>query len=405
MTMKPKLRPLQANMIEHEGKPYLVLGDPLRLSEETMAVPQPLIPFLQLCDGTRDLAALRIAFELRTGIRLSPALVEDLVAQLDRALLLESEAFRQAREALLREFQSAPARPPALAGRSYPSDPDELKALLEQHLNGIERDAASAPALRGVISPHIDYQRGGKVYAQVWARAAQSIAEIDLAIIFGTNHLGGNNLFALTRQNYATPWGILPTDREIVNRLDEALGKGIGFEDELCHRNEHSIELALVWLHYFLGERRCEIVPILCGSFESFVLSDEAHPRESDQITAVVRCLREATRSRRALVIAAADLAHMGPAFGDPSPLDPLQRAHITGKDRELMGAMCSADADRFFALIKQERDSRRICGMAPIYMTLQVLGQAQGEVIDYMHCPADPENGSLVSICGLGLY
>lgn len=404
MTFKPKLRPLQANMIQHEGKPYLLLGDPLRLSEETVAVPQPLIPFLQLCDGTRDLAALRIGFELRTGIRLSAEIVEQLVAQLDRALLLESETFRQAREALLHKFQSAPARPPALAGRSYPSDPGELGHLLEQYLNGIERAPSSAPPMRGVISPHIDYQRGGRVYAQVWSRAARSVAETELAIIFGTNHIGGN-LFTLTRQNYATPWGTLPTAVDIVDRMDEALGRGIAFEEELCHCNEHSIELALVWLHYFLGKHRCQIVPILCGSFDPFVLDEAAHPAKAEQVSAVVHCLREATASRRTLVIAAADLAHMGPTFGDSSPLNPLQRAHITAQDRELMAAICAADADRFFTLIKQEQDKRRICGMAPIYMTLRVLGQAQGEVFDYMHCPADPENGSVVSICGLGLY
>lgn len=404
MTLKPKLRPLQANMIQHEGKPFLVLGDPLRLSEETVAVPQPLIPFLQLCDGTRDLAALRLGFELRTGIRLSPALVEQLVAQLDRALLLESETFRQAREALLQRFQSAPARPPALAGHSYPSDPGELRHLIEQLLSGIESTHPSPPPMRGVISPHIDYQRGGRVYAQVWSRAARSVAETDLAIIFGTNHIGGS-LFTLTRQNYSTPWGILPTAVEIVDRLDAVLGEGIAFEEELCHRNEHSIELALVWLHYFLGQRRCEIVPILCGPFDPFMLDETAQPGKADEIAAVVQCLREAAASRRTLMIAAADLAHMGPAFGDPAPLDPLQREHITAQDRELLAAMCAADADRFFALIKQEQDRRRICGTAPIYMTLRVLGPAQGEVFDYIHCAADPKNGSVVSICALGLY
>ena len=404
--MKPKLRAVQPTLIEHQGSPYIVLSDPLRLSEETIAIPHPLAPLLELCDGTRDVPTLQTAFELRTGIRLEEETVQGIIAQLDKSLLLHSDRFIQARDVVISQFQSAPARPPALAGAGYPANPDELRDMLSEYLGSISDDlnkGSGSDHIKGVISPHIDFQRGGEVYAQVWSKATTAIDDVELAIIFGTNHFGGDRLFTLTRQNYSTPWGILPTATDIVDKLAEALGETSAFEDELHHRNEHSIELALIWLHYFLGDRKCELVPILCGSFEHFINSDEA-PSHHEEISAVVDCLQKVVGSRRTLVVAAADLAHMGPAFGDPRPIETAERVGVSTADDELIKSMCSADAEGFFSQVKNETDRRRICGLAPIYMTLRILNDSQGEAAGYMQCPADQINGSLVSICGVGL-
>ncbi|MBT4511322.1 MAG: AmmeMemoRadiSam system protein B, partial [Chloroflexi bacterium] len=390
----------------HEGNPYIVLVDPLRLSEEIAAIPQQLVPFLELCDGTRDLPTLRTAFELQTGVRLDEMTVAQIVSQLDEALLLDNGKFAQVRDALTSEFKAAPARPPTLAGASYPADPDELTKMLEGYLDSIPKESNppnNTDGFTGIISPHIDFQRGGPVYAQTWNRISETIRDIDLAIIFGTNHLGGYNLFTLTRQNYSTPWGILPTPENMVDQLADGLGNGIAFEDELYHQNEHSIELALVWLHYFLGDRKCELLPILCGSFERFTNGGE-DPAQNEEISAVLNILQEVTKSRRTLIVAAADLAHMGPAFGDLIPIDTTSRAKIAAADEDLMKSMCAADAQGFFTQIKQEGDNRRICGLAPIYMTLRILEQSRGEPSGYMQCPADEIDASLVSICGIGL-
>ena len=362
---------------------------------------------LGLCDGTRDFDALRMGFELRTGIPLNGSMVEQLVAHLDKSLLLDNDRFAQACDAAISEFRTAPCRPPALAGGGYPDAPDDLREMLGQYVSAVPGGSISkcksSAGIRGLISPHIDFQRGGPVYAGVWSSAAQSIADVELAVIFGTDHLGGRNLLTLTKQNYSTPWGILPTDSNIVDRLAGAIGEEGVFQDELHHKNEHSIELALIWLHYFLGDKECEVLPILCGSFEQF-MGEGADPAQDDQIAAVVEILGEAAKSRRTLVVAAADLAHMGPAFGDRHPIDANGRAKISAADNSLIRMMCSADAEGFFDQIKREKDSRRICGLAPIYMTLRVLGQSRGESSGYAHCPADESNASLVSICGVVL-
>lgn len=229
----PKLRAVRPSLIEHEGNPYIVLSDPLGLAKGQVAVPQMLAPLLGLCDGTRDLNALRVGFELRSGVPLSTEMVARIMAYLDETLFLENDRFHQACEAAVNEFRTAPCRPPALAGAGYPGDADQLRQMLRSYVDGVPAEnrpaGERAAMLRGLVSPHIDFHRGGPVYAQVWGRAAASIADIDLAIIFGTNHFGGRNLFTLTRQNYATPWGTLATDTDLVKRLAGAIGREAAF--------------------------------------------------------------------------------------------------------------------------------------------------------------------------------
>ncbi len=134
----------------------------------------------------------------------------------------------------------------------------------------------------GLLSPHIDYGRGGEVYAQIWKRAALAAREAELVILLGTDHYG-SDLFSLTRQNYATPYGVLPTDTEIVDRLAAAIGEDAAYAGELRHRGEHSLELVAVWLHHMRAGKPVPLVPILTGSFHPF-MEDGIEPQDDETI-------------------------------------------------------------------------------------------------------------------------
>ena len=372
-----------------------------------MLVPQHLAPLLALCDGTRDISGLQTGLALRTGVQLSTAQIREFIGGLDEALLLENAAFQQVSAQALKRYREAESRKPSHADLVYPSDPEALSAIIEGYCARASV-AGDAPAptgrLTGVVSPHIDYERGGETYARLWRRCAPLLEDVDLAIIFGTDHAGDLGTITPTRQSYATPLGVLPTDRGIVDGLVETLGHKKAYAEEIHHINEHSIELALVWLHYFIGGRACPIVPVLCGSFGHFVDGEE--DVELDEgINATLAFLKNATAGRRTLVIAAADLAHVGPAFGDTTPIDAVGRAALVARDSESLAAICEGDASAFFALSRRESDSRRICGLPPIYIALRLLGQVTGESLGYAQCPADMNGGSLVSIVGALLY
>src|SRR5262249_313614 len=301
----------------------------------------------------------------------------------------------------LTEYRTAPFRIPSLAGGSYPEEPDELRGLLRSY-DGSEGQGvrkATAGGL-GLVSPHIDYARGGPVYGRVWGEAQAFIAAADLAIIFGTDHFGGDASITLTRQNYATPFGVLPTPRSIVDELAQAIGEESAFDGELRHRGEHSVELAAVWLHHTREERECEVLPVLCGSFSRFT-SGTAEAREDERINRMVAILREHIRDRKAVVIAAADLAHVGPAFGG-EPVDLAGRGELQESDGELIDRMCEGDAEGFLGAIRRVQDCNNVCGLSPIYLALRTLAGTAGRFVAYDRCSADEDGTSLVSICGV---
>lgn len=400
-----KLRPIQATPFVHQGQRGYVLHDPLSLSERSLFLPRQLAPALVLCDGTRDLAGLRAALMIQFGLQVPLKTLGQLIDQLDEVYLLDNERATAVRKAAQNAYRQQPFRPPALAGTGYPADPDDLAAFFArfQAENPADERAPNDDAnVRGVICPHIDYRRGGRVYAGLWQRAARAARQAELIVVLGTDHNGGG-LVTPTRQHYATPWGVMPTCQEAVDALAQNLGEKEAFRHELFHRTEHSIELAVVWLHSVLGDQTPELVPILTGSFQRFIAGDQ-HPRHDAQLQAAAAALREIASGRRTLVIAAADLAHMGPAFDGP-PLDDSRRAQLRRADDDLLEAICRGDVEDFWGQIKAEGNRRNICGLPPIYLALQVLGQTHGQITGYEICPADEANTSSVSVAGALLW
>lgn len=404
--MRPKLRRLQVGRGQQHGQQVLVLSDPCGLSDCAVVLPASLAPVLELCDGTRNVAALRTVLELRTGLRVGPDYLEKMFAALDKALMIDNEHFARVHEEAVKKFRAAPSRLPTMADRVYPANSELLEKVLCGYFDSLLPDAdnmTKAGEVRGLVSPHIDYQRGGTVYAEVWRWAVEAARAAEIAIILGTNHFNGQKLVTLTRQSYATPWGALPTARDVVDGVASALGEGEVFAEEFNHRNEHSVEAAAVWLHYLVKDKGCELVPVLCGSFQRFLEGDR-NPGDDDEIARFVGAVRNATANRRTLIIAAGDLAHVGPAFGDHYPIDVLEKARLSSADSELMSAIAMGDAEGMFQQVKKEGDRRRICGLSAIYLALRLLGKVKGDITGYAQCPADEQGTSFVSICGIVL-
>jgi AmmeMemoRadiSam system protein B len=399
---KPLLRNINVQQTVYEGEPVFLLQDSLRLTEAVIVLPQVLGPLAMLCDGDHTLPEIKTALEIQYGLRLPEHIIENLVQQFDQALLLDSPAFYEAKQAALTAYRRADFRPSALAGSSYPADPAALRQHLQGYLDGVNGVAPSPAHSRGVISPHIDYPRGGPTYAGVWASAAEAVREAELVIIFGTDHNGGPGKLTLTPQNYASPLGVMPTDTNLVDRLAAVLGPKNAFADELHHQGEHSIELALVWLQHIRGGAPCAVLPVLTGSFHHF-MTGAARIEDEEKFKGFINILRAEMEQRRTVVVAAGDLAHLGPAFDEP-PLDFTAHAQMKIDDEALMTNLCAGDAAGFYKFMQAGQYRRNVCGLAPFYFTLSVLNQSQGHPITYDRCPADENDTSYVSVCGIVL-
>jgi MEMO1 family protein len=417
---RPKLRHLEPKWIHYEGEARLFLRDPLQLSDRIALIPEALVPLLPLLDGTRDIAAMAGELTRSTGVSLPERTVAQLVSALDDAVLLEGPRLLSATNEARAAFRSLPYRDPALAGPSYPSDPEQLDLLLDSFVSGAA--PASGPmrpisSASGVLSPHIDFRRGGSAYAATWARALEAVASADVVLVFGTDHWGSAGYLTVTPQRYATPWGALPTDASIVQAFSEQLG-AIAHEEELHHIREHAIELAAVWLHWALRKVGRDplalppVVPVLCGSFHCYTRAGAAVapgqlPEEEHRVARALDAVVRELEGRRVLVVSAADLAHVGPAFGDATALGDAEKSGIADSDAQILAAVESGDASALLAVLRAQQDRTRVCGLPPTYWAMRVLarlsgGAARGRTVRYEQCPADERLGSLVSVAGV---
>jgi AmmeMemoRadiSam system protein B len=401
MSLRPRLRPLELFPVDADGEVIICVRDPSGLAERAF-LRRPAAFLAILCDGTRTIAEVAQEFTRRTGVAVTDAVVENMVGQLDDALFLEGPRLIAARQAVADEFRASPHRPAAHAGACYPEGGEELRAYLAAFEAKAEPSgvAPRAEPLAGLVVPHIDFNRGGPVYARVYRALGEPP---DLVVVFGTDHNAGTEPFSLTRKPYATPLGEVPTDVALVDALAAELGDWV-FADELHHKHEHSIEFQAVWLRYLYGERTPPILPVLCGSLHREVErggAPDGHARRAAFLDALAR----AVAGRRVLVVAGADMAHVGPHFGDAESMGGAEaRARVEAEDRAALAAAATGDAAAFFAAVAAVKDRNRVCGLAPIWATLRLLGPRRGVLLDYAQCAADPTDDSFVSIASLTL-
>jgi AmmeMemoRadiSam system protein B len=392
----PRLRPVEAFPVEHEGRRVIALRDPAGYTESIVMLPGPLLEIVSLFDGEHTLVDVQAAVMKRHGELITAAEIESVVASLDEHGFLESPRFAARQAAIEAEFRAAPSRVASHAGGAYPGEPDELRRTMDGYFAapagpGPIGARAKGVAVRGVIAPHIDFHRGGPAYAWAYRDLAER-CDADLFVIFGTCHAGLTEPFALTRKSYDTPLGAAATDEDFVDAL-VARARHDCFAAELGHRGEHSIEFQAVFLRYLFGARRdFTIVPILT-SFAHEALARGKRPQDDRRVACFLDAVAEtaAAQNRRVAFVAGADLAHVGPRFGDTEPVSPDELARIEREDRAMLEPVARGDAPAFFASVAADGDRRRICGLSPIYALLHCLPSAPGRLRHYGQWP-DPQ-------------
>jgi len=375
----PRLRAVEAFPVERDGERYLALRDPAGYTSSVVMLPVGLLDIVALFDGEHAITDIQAEIMRGHGELVTREHIEKLMTALDEQGFLDNPAFAARREATDRVFLAAARRPAQHAGGSYASDPERLRE---------EMDAFFAPP----VGPGpVERYRGGPAYAWAYRELAER-GEADLFVIFGTCHAGMAHPFALTRKDFDTPLGPARTERDFVEALARRAGQDC-FGSELAHRNEHSIEFQAVFLQYlYAGRREISIVPVLT-SFVHEALARGQRPQDDPRVPRFLEALGETITAsgRRVAFIAGADLAHMGPRFGDPAPITPAELAVIDREDREMLAAVAAGDAEAFFESARRDDDRRRVCGLSPIYTLLRALGGAPGTLRRYGQWP-DPD-------------
>ncbi len=364
------------------------------LQDPAGVVPQPvLIPLdgyvrvVRHFDGQSTLTEIQARVLRETGQFVAMKELEELVRRFDEAMIIEGPAFAMFHE----QYRQARRRPAAMAGRSYAATLRALSAQLEQFFVG--HNGAGAPAIdgaaagsgfRGILSPHIDFPRGGPVYTWSYRELVER-SGADTFVILGVAHQYCRRRFALTYKDFETPLGVAPTDRAYVDGLASLAGRDL-FDDELTHRTEHSIEFQVVFLQYLLGGRRdFSIVPILVGSFHD-LMERGIDPMQDPDVKRFVEALRtvEAGQGKSVAYIGGIDLCHVGPEFGDPSPVDPILQEQVRRFDGEMLDRAAAGDPEGWFRTAGAIGNRWRVCGLAATYTFLHAIGPSRGRLLKY---------------------
>jgi len=244
-------------------------------------------------------------------------------------------------------------RHPAVAGRFYPGDPDDLRAEAESYLSRTKGETVRAI---GCIAPHAGYMYSGHVAGAVFARV-----EIPrLCVVLCPNHTGmGVPLSIMSEGAWETPLGDVPIDHPFAQALKKEFPELE--EDTAAHRAEHAAEVELPFLQ--LRQAQLRFVPIALGTGRL-----EPLEKLGKALARVVRGWKEPV-----LIVASSDMNHY--------ESDAVTRV----KDHMAIERILSLDPRGLHEVVTQQKIS--MCGYGPAVAMLTAareLGAKSAVLVKY---------------------
>lgn len=392
---RPHIRQFMPIAVENaEKKVFLALRDPanLRGDGNSAVIPPELLPLLSIFQGEKNLEEI----SEMTGAPLE--FLVQLVTALDEAGLLwgpncdrlEKEAMDRVRAANAFATNAADAAGTEAAAATQ---------VIQDFLAGAEDPELDGEVL-GIIAPHLDYGRGGKTYAAAY-KAFGANAKADRIVILGTNHFGAGDGIVMSRMGFQSPFGIFQPDTPVIDALHKELGERL-FKDEIDHLGEHSIGIQLPWIHTVFGN--VPIVAALVPSPLVPLLSDDGARVSFDEfVTALTSAL--ASAPGKTLVISSADLSHVGPQFGDKTPIGAEIRKEVENYDRSLLSIYLEGNLDSFLHKVTRDRNHQRWCSIGNM-SAAKLLTGGLPELLEYSQSSAesDPQGNAMVTSAALAL-
>lgn len=245
-------------------------------------------------------------------------------------------------------------RLPAVAGRFYPSNPEELTALIHKYV--VRDPSTPAVGVRACLVPHAGYVYSGHVSGAVLG----SILLPRKIIILGVRHYPRGEAAAILSSGvWRTPLG----DAQIDEGLAEALKKACPLlrEDSVAHSAEHSLEVQVPFLQVLA--REFTFVPVALGTvqFEALVSVGEA----------LAQVLANAKEN--VLLLTTSDLNH----YED----DATTRV----KDRKAIEQLLAQEPRKLYDTCRDEEIS--MCGLGPavaMLAAMNAMNARKSELVKY---------------------
>ncbi len=246
-------------------------------------------------------------------------------------------------------------RYPAVAGRFYPDDKDELTAMIKSCFTGdmgpgMPSREGSKRSIVGAIAPHAGYVASGTNAAHVYKQILEDGLP-EAYILVGPDHNGVPYDFVMCNEDHVTPLGTCQVHEGIAKKLKELIPN-----DCSAHRLEHSIEVQIPFIQFIDPDPR--IVPIIMRD-QSITAARELSEH-----------IQEACKGMDVIVIASSDMSHYIPK-PDAEILNRLVLDRIEEKDIEGM-----------YSVIKDKKIS--ICGYGPMAAAMISTEPSSIEILEY---------------------
>ncbi len=431
---QPKLRPVrgfpaQAKTPDGQTVTMLGLADVRQISARVVVTSPAAQHLLPLMDGSRTIAAL----VEEVGQGLTDDMLQQLVAQLDDAGLLEGPVFDGLLQTMRDEFDAAATLPPgssadfadALVMQKHGEDAsDEQKAsegpvlvkeMMDQWMGEALKSAEnpSFDALpKAIVAPHLDYGRGWMNYANAYGRL-RVCDRPDRVVILGTNHFGLGTGVVACDKAFESPLGMLPKEDALESHMREALGDAL-FAHRYDHEREHSIELQLLWIQHVFGSDDDGRFPSV---FAALVHDPAPHSGESSDGEGValepfVEALKSglASLGGKTLVVASADLSHVGPMFGDQQQFlgedeeAAGARQRLVQHDQEMLAHVLENRPHDLVSAMAWQQNPTRWCSVGNLVATLMTVEPERVEMLNY-NAAADQQGMGVVTSAAMAIW
>ena len=378
-----------------------MLWDPSGLSSEKLVIPLNYFYLFQFFDGEHSLEQVGAEYLKKYGEFMMPDRLVRLVSDLDEKLFLEGERYEQARAEALAAYRSHPVREAVFAGKSYEADLETLRKQMAgffESKEGPEQTPSDnqGKKIKAIVAPTFEPKEAGPIYA--WAyKELKEAATPDVYVILGICHSGLERGIAITDRDFATPLGVVPVHKPIIEYMRKKGGEEF-FEEDIKHQHEHSIEFQLPFLQHTIGEQKSpSIVPVLC-SFPPSVLANPEEKSLFDHIDKFLSLLKEAIAAsgQEVCVIAGANLAHIGLRYGDQKPPTDFSFHRCMQTDLEMLKKVEELNPEAFAQFILAEGDNRHILGFSAIFLLLKLIDSEKGEVLRYDRGITDQFNSTV---------
>ncbi len=240
------------------------------------------------------------------------------------------------------------------AGSFYPSDPANLKKLINKYLDKAE--TCDIDNIKALISPHAGYIYSGQVAAYSYKQMAGQ--RYDTVIIIAPSHAEYFDFISIySGEGYQTPLGVVTVDSEKSKILEGE--SSLIKRSEYGHGQEHSLEVQLPFLQIVLGGS-FRIVPVVIGN------------QSRENIIELGNTIGRIFSGENILIVASTDLSHYHPY------------TEAVSLDKDVIEIIASFDSNRLLEALSN--NTIEMCGGGPVVSAMIASGLLGADSTRILH-------------------